>query len=122
MAAITDLNWQQLGDALGGNGQVFLGEDAQGNIGVLISVSTVNNSLAGGLNTGGVVKFLMRLREAAAQAQVLINETQEVGEKLNAFPPSSSTGSVVNGAITQTGTIQAAIVVASASEVVGVTT
>jgi hypothetical protein len=119
MAAINDLTWQQLNEALGETGQIFLGEDTQGNIGVLISVSTVNGSVAGNLSTNGVVKFLMRLREAAAEAQILINETQAVGEKLNAFPPSTSNGTVINGAITQTGSIQAAIVVSSASEVVG---
>ena len=119
MTAITDLQWQQLATALGGNGKIFIGEDSNGDLGVLISVSLVNGQSVTNLSSVGVVKFLVRLREAAHLAQEAVNQNQAVGEKLNAFPQAVSDGTLNNGTVIQTGKIQSAIVVASAAEVVG---
>lgn len=121
MTAITDLSWQQIADALGSNSKIFLGEDPDGNIGVLISVAGVNGEGATGMNTAGVVKCLTRLRDAAATAQVAANAAEGVTQPLAAFPAASASTNVENGYVTQSGTINAAIKVNSATEVVGVT-
>jgi hypothetical protein len=121
MTAITDLSWQQLAAILGGNSKVFLGEDPDGNIGVLISVTGVNGDAASALTSAGVVKFLMRLRDAAATAQATANAQDGVTESLAAFPPATTEGNIVDGYVVQLGSIRAAIAVASATTVVGPT-
>lgn len=121
MTAITDLTWQQLSDAFGGGSQVFLGEDPQGNIGVLISVAATNQTSDAGLASSGVVKFLMRLRDAAANAQAAANAAEGVTETLAAFPPATTEGNIADGYVVQKGEIRAAIAVASATTVVGPT-
>lgn len=121
MTAITDLSWQQLAAVLGGNSKVFLGEDPDGNIGVLISVSSVNGEAAASTNATGVVKCLMRHLAAASSAQSLANEVEGVTEKLAAFPAATTEGAIVNGYVVQKGEIKAAIGVASATQVVGPT-
>ena len=85
MAAITDLTWQQLEDAAGITGAIAVtgtGDAAK----VMIDVSLITGTHIGALSAGGVVDFLIKLREFAAAAQVTANTGQSVGEKLAAFP------------------------------------
>ena len=118
---ITDLTWQQIADALGSNSKIFLGEDPDGNIGVLISVTGINATPALGMNSDGVVKCLSRLRDAAAVAQSTANSAEGITQPLAAFPAATTSSNVENGYVTQSGTINAAIKVNSATEVIGVT-
>lgn len=122
MSAVTDLSWQQIADALGSNSKIFIGEDPDGNIGVLISVAAINGELTTSMNSLGVVKFLSRLRDGAAEAQVDANGKEGVTQPLTAFPAAIASTNVENGYVTQTGTINAAIKVNSATVVVGTTT
>ena len=121
MAALTDLTWAQLADALEGNAKIFVGEDPVGNIGVLISVPAVNGDTVGTLTDQGVVKFLLRLREAARAAQETANQNQTPGEMLDAFPAAVSDGIVTDGYVNQTSSIKAAIKVTSATDISGQT-
>lgn len=118
---ITDLTWQQIADALGSNSKIFLGEDPDGNIGVLISVAGINDEIAPSMNTDGVVKCLSRLRDAAYKAQSTANSAEGITQPLAAFPAATTSSNVENGYVIQSGTIDAAIKVSSATEVVGVT-
>lgn len=122
MTAVKDLTFTQLASVLGGNSKVFLGEDPDGNIGVLISVTAVNGEGKPTLESEGVVKFLMRLRNAAHSAQTQANAAVDVTEQLAAFNSALSESSVEDGYVIQTGSIRAAIDVASATTVVGPTT
>lgn len=119
MAAITDLTFAQLADALGTTGAVYVGEDTQGNITVQLSISAINDENINSTASFGVVKFLTRLREACHKAQEIVNQGQATGEKLNAFPAAISTGAVVDGFVQQSGAIQSKIAVATATQIVG---
>lgn len=119
MAAITDLTFNQLSEALATTGALSVSEDILGNITVQLSVSIINDETINNLASMGVVKFLTRLREACHKAQEAINTSQDTGEKLNAFPAATSTGSVVDGYVQQSGTIQSKIAVATATQIVG---
>ncbi len=119
MAAITDLTFAQLSDALGTTGAVYVGEDTLGNITVQLSVSVINDENVNNPTNTGVVKFLTRLREACHKAQETANQAQVDGEKLNAFPAAISTGAVVDGFVQQSGAIQSKIAVATATQIVG---
>lgn len=119
MAAITDLTFSQLSEALATTGAVSVSEDTLGNITVQLSVSIINDETINNLASKGVVKFLTRLREACHKAQETINTSQATGEKLNAFPAATSTGAVVDGYVQQSGAIQSKIAVATATQIVG---
>lgn len=119
MAAITDLTFSQLSDALGTTGAVYVGEDTLGNITVQLSISAINDEQINNASSFGVVKFLTRLREACHKAQETINQAQAVGEKLDAFPAATSTGAVVDGYVQQTGSVKSKIAVATATQIVG---
>ncbi|MEH1905831.1 MAG: hypothetical protein V7L04_31750 [Nostoc sp.] len=85
MTAITDLTWQQLEDASGITGAIVVtgaGDTAK----VMIDVSLVTGTHIGALSAGGVIDFLIKLREFAAAAQITVNVNQVAGEKLAAFP------------------------------------
>lgn len=85
MTAITDLTWQQLEDASGIIGAIAVtgvGDAAK----VMIDVSLITGVHAGALSAGGVVDFLIKLREFASTAQTTANVGQSAGEKLAAFP------------------------------------
>lgn len=85
MAALTDLTWQQLEDACGITGAITVtgtGDTAK----VMIDVSLITGSHIGALSAGGVIDFLIKLREFAATAQTTANTNQSAGEKLAAFP------------------------------------
>ena len=119
MAAITDLTFSQLSDALGIPNAIFVGEDALGNITVQLSISAINDETVNNLTNAGVVKFLTRLREACHKAQETINQGQTEGEKLDAFPAAVSSGAVVDGYVQQSGGIKSKIAVATATQIVG---
>lgn len=119
MAAITDLTFSQLSDALGITGAVYVGEDTLGNITVQLSISAINDEVINSPASFGVVKFLTRLREACHKAQETINTSQTTGEKLDAFPAATSTGAVVDGYVQQIGSIKSKIAVATATQIVG---
>lgn len=119
MAAITDLTFSQLSDALGIPGAVSVGEDTQGNITVQLSISAINGETVNNLSGTGVVKLLTRLREACHKAQETINQGQAEGEKLDAFPAAVSSGTVVDGYVMQSGTVKSKIAVATATQIVG---
>ena len=119
MAAITDLTFAQLSDALETTGAIYVGEDTLGNITVQLSISAINNEVINNPSTIGVVKFLTRLREACHKAQEMVNQGQVDGEKLDAFPAAISTGAVVDGYVQQSGAIKSKIAVATATQIVG---
>jgi hypothetical protein len=50
------------------------------------------------------VQALYQLRECAARAQITVNANQTIGERLAAFP-TSSTGTAVNGYVLSSGQI-----------------
>lgn len=119
MAAITDLTFAQLADALGTPNAIYVAEDPLGNITVQLSVGAINNETINSPATTGVVKFLTRLREACNKAQETANVGQAEGEKLDAFPSATSTGSVLDGYVQQTGVIKSKIAVATATQIIG---
>lgn len=119
MAAITDLTFNQLSEALGIPNALFVGEDALGNITVQLSISAINDEAVNSTANTGVVKLLTRLREACHKAQETINQTQAEGEKLDAFPAAVSSGAVVDGYVQQSGAIKSKIAVATATQIVG---
>jgi len=118
MAQLTDLTPAQVLAQLPAN-SFFVGEDPVGNIGVMVSLSLLFGDTVPNLNQLCMVKLMTRLREACSTAQAIANENQLEGEKLNAFPPATSGGAVVDGYVTQSGVINSRIRVASATEIVG---
>ena len=80
MAAINDLTWQQLQDALGTAGAITV---ASGK--VVIDVGLVGGLTADALSDNGVLKFLDKLLDACQDAQTTVNAAQAVGERLAAF-------------------------------------
>ena len=84
MAAITDITWQQLQDAIGVTGAVTVTGTAP-NETVMIDVSKVNGDTIQELTAAGVIECLAKLFYAARSAQTAANEGQANGERLNAF-------------------------------------
>lgn len=118
MAQLTDLTPAQVVAQLPAN-SFFVGEDPLGNIGVVVSLTQLLGEPVVNLNDPCVVKLMTRLREACATAQEVANQNQVEGERLNAFPSAVSSGNVIDGYVTQTGSINSRIRVASATEIVG---
>jgi hypothetical protein len=85
----------------------------------MVSLSLLFDEPVNNLNQLCIVKLMTRLREACSTAQELANANQTEGERLNAFPPATSSGAVVDGYVTQTGSINSRIRVSSATEIVG---
>lgn len=122
MAAITDLTFEQLNTALDIDGAMFLGEDPVGNVSIMISIAAINDDeTANALTRTGVVKLMTRLIEACRRAQIAANESQVVGEMLDAFPSSTSNGVVSEGYFQQTASVKSRIAVSSATVIVGPT-
>lgn len=80
MAAITDLTWQQLQDAIGITGAITVVSGK-----VVIDVGLIAGATIDGLSDTGVIKFLDKLLEAGYDAQVSANTSQTTGERLAAF-------------------------------------
>lgn len=100
MPQITDLTWQQLETAIGVNNAIIV-DPTHGvciRVGAFLAVNPTTKTAT------GVVEALFELREAAKKAQDTVNTNQLIGERLAAFPPSTS-GNAVNGYVIQQGTI-----------------
>lgn len=82
MAAITDLSWQQVQDALATAGAITVSGER-----VIIDVGVVAGITADALSDNGVIKFLDKFLEACADAQTAANSGQVPGERLAAFTP-----------------------------------
>jgi len=82
MAAIVDLTWQQLQDALGTAGAITVVSGK-----VVIDVGLVGGLTADSLSDNGVIKFLDKLLDACQDAQSTANTAQTTGERLAAFTP-----------------------------------
>jgi len=107
MAVIEDLTWKQINDAAGVEVCINTPEH-----GVIIQVGALLKSNPTTLTAVGVVEALYELRELAAAAQKTVNAGQQVGERLSAFPVAAS-GTVVDGYVTQVGSIVARIPLAT---------
>lgn len=122
MAAITDLTFEQLIAQSESDSELFfVGEDVNGNLGVLISLSALNAESVADLTSSGVIKMMSRLISLCRKAQAEANQNQPVGEKLNAFPDPVSSGTITNGYVEITDAIKSRIVVASATQIEGST-
>ena len=113
MAAITDLTWQQVQDALGIAGAIALDTGK-----IVIDTSLVTGDTIDGMTDMGVLKFLNKLIEACVEAQTTVNDGQVAGERLNAFS-APSFGNPTNGAVVATRTIRFALQLDSTTQVVG---
>lgn len=102
MPQITDLTWQQLETAIGVNNAIIVDPTH----GVCIRVGAFLDANPTNKTATGVVEALFELREAAKKAQDTVNTGQSIGERLAAFPPSTS-GTAVNGFVIQQGMIVA---------------
>lgn len=80
MAAITDLTFQQLQDAIGVTGAITVVSGK-----VVIDAGLVAGLTLDDLADMGVLKFLDKLIEAGFDAQVAANSAQIAGERLAAF-------------------------------------
>lgn len=101
MAQITDLTWQQIESAATGITNLVFVDATHG---VCLRVSALLANAVANKSGIGVVEFLHELRNIAAVAQESANENAIIGERLAAFPPSSS-GTVINGYVIQSGAI-----------------
>jgi hypothetical protein len=117
--AITDLTPTQLLNTGLNPNAFFIGEDIEGNIGVLVSLPLLIEQDVPSLDTACVVKLMTRLREACAQAQTRVNLENPDPDKLGAFPASQSNGIIVDGFVSQIGEIRSRIKVSSASVIEG---
>lgn len=100
--AITDLTWQQL-ETASGTSLIIV----DNTLGLLLKLSALTDAVslpANPKNSTGVVQALYRLREFAAAAQVTVNASQSIGDRLAAFPPASN-GTAVNGFVMSSGQI-----------------
>ncbi|MBU7587250.1 MAG: hypothetical protein KAF91_31125 [Nostoc sp. TH1S01] len=100
MAQVTDLTWQQIETASGLNDLIQIDPTH----GVMIKVSALLANPVTAKSASGVVEALFELRNHAATAQATVNAGQTIGERLAAFPPTTS-GTAVNGYVVQAGQI-----------------
>ena len=120
MAAITDLTFDQLeAQTPEGTDVFFVGEDTNGDIGVLISLTALTGDPVEDLTSEGVVKVVAKLLEVCRKAQAAVNTNQTFGEQLAAFPPASTSGEISDGALEIVEQIRSKIIVASATQIVG---
>lgn len=100
MAQITDLTWQQLETASNLNNLVIVDPT----YGVCIRVGALLGANPTTKTATGVVEALFELRHHAATAQATANSGQNIGDRLAAFPPTTS-GTAINGYVVQSGQI-----------------
>ena len=100
MTQVTDLTWQQLETASGLSDLIQIDPTH----GVMIKVSALLANPITAKSASGVVEALFELRNIAAAAQATANVNQNIGDRLAAFPPTTS-GTAVNGYVTQAGQI-----------------
>src|SRR3712207_535590 len=100
MAAITDLTWQQVQDALDATGAIAV---ASGK--VVITVETVTGDATATMTDAGVLKFINTLLDACLEAQTTANVNQVTGEKLNSFS-NPTYGAPSNGNVLVTRTVR----------------
>lgn len=94
-----DLTWQQL-ETASNLANLFTVVNGK----LMIDVSVLLGSDISQKSQTGVVEALFKLREVAAKAQETVNVGQLVGNRLQAFPPSTS-GTAVNDVVLQAGII-----------------
>lgn len=99
MALITDLSWQALETASAINNLIIV----DGN-GLSLRLSALTTAAVSAKSDKGVVQALYKLREIAAIAQIAANQNVAIGERLAAFPP-SSTSTAINGYVVSNGNI-----------------
>ena len=100
MAQITDLTWAQLETAAGLTNLIV----SDSTNGLMIRVAALTGITTTSKAAMGVTEVLFELRNHAAKAQETVNSGQNIGERLAAFPPISS-GTAINGYVTQAGQI-----------------
>lgn len=100
MAQITDLTWQQLETASGVSDLIQIDPTH----GVMIKASALLSSPVTSKSDAGVTEVLFELRNIAAAAQATANVGQNIGDRLAAFPPTTS-GTATNGYVVQAGQI-----------------
>ena len=88
---VTDLSWAQVEAALGSLGAISIDADGV----VSIKPSVITNEGASMASTG-VVEFVYKFLLACNSAQTSVNSTQNVGNRLAAFPPFSA-GAPIDG-------------------------
>lgn len=99
MAVKSDLNFDELNDALGGSAISFAGDD------ISISVKAITGDTYSALTDEGVIEFLYKFRSACSVAQNTANAVLADGEKLDSFPGFSfSPPNNGNVSVTQTQT------------------
>lgn len=113
MAAITDLTWQQVQDALGVTGGITVTSSK-----VVINVETILGSTTDALSDAGVLKFLNKLLDACLDAQATANTNQATGEKLNSFG-TPTYGAITNGNVLVTRTVRLNAQLESATTISG---
>ena len=125
MAAITDLTWQQLADALGTMGANPISISGTPNASVItLSISTLvtgtykSDGTEQPIGETGVIRALTKLLDAARIAQEAVNTGKVAGEKLSAFP-APTFGTLANGYAPITRTLTARAVLSSATQIVG---
>jgi hypothetical protein len=100
LAIITDLSWQQIETASGLNNLIII----DGANGLMLRLSALTAAAVTVKTDKGVVQALHKLREIASLAQITANQNATIGERLAAFPP-SSTSSAVAGYVISNGQI-----------------
>jgi hypothetical protein len=100
MASITDLSWQALETASAINNLIII----DGSNGLMLRLSALTSAAVAAKTDKGVVQALYKLREIASIAQITANQNVAIGERLAAFPP-SSTSTAINGYVVSNGNI-----------------
>ena len=119
MAQISDLNFDDLQELGLPEGTVFITEDPNGVTGYCLSVSALSGETVDTPELEGVVRFAMKLIDACSKVQAQLNVPQVVGEKLAAFPPPVTDGSIIDGYVSTSVTVAARVDLGSASRIVG---
>lgn len=80
MVAKTDLNFDELNNALGGSAITLDGDD------IKISVKAVTGDSYSAITDEGVIEAIYKLRSACSVAQDAANETLDDADQLTSFP------------------------------------
>jgi len=118
MAAV-DLDFEQLQAAGLPDNAIYVAEDLNGNIGYIISVSTICGETIDSPENQSVIKVLMKLYQACLIAQQNVNANVPEEQQLTAFPAVTTAGTVADGFIEQTATIKSRVDISSAIKIVG---
>lgn len=124
MAAITDLNWAQVNEALKqlvGTNVDIIALDSYGVPTNLLISSVVGSYPEVDGGKGGVVKFLARLHDACVMAQEAANTGKVAGEQLKAFQPAIA-GTAVGTFAPISRTLKARHDLSSSTKVIGTNT